>query len=569
MISLKRSLYWIAGVLLLAGCSPVSRHEPRYDLLISGGLVVDGTGAPGIHADVGVKGKTIVAVGHLSRAEATSVIDASGLVVAPGVIDIHSHSDYSLLVDGNAESKVRQGVTTEIIGEATSAGPFLADETDHGRIESSPFGVKIDWNTLGEYFERLLTKGISVNIGSYVGSRTVRRYVMGDTNRPATVGEMERMAGVVEEAMADGALGVSSALLGSPLTTEELIVMARAAARSGGIYSTHIRDEGDRIFEALEEAFLIGREAGAPVDVLHLKIADRKLWGRMDEVMAVFEQARAGGLQATANMYPYIAGQNNLAALVPPYGWDGGREAMLERLRDPAQRARFRETLYAGGLPNWYNHYTSSAGWESMLVVSAKAEKNRSLIGMTMDKVIAERNTGEPTDVLYDLLLEENGSVPTIYFLMTEDDVKTAMRSPLVSFGSDGVAIKPEGVLGEGKPHPRWYGTFPRILGKYVREEKVLPLETAILKMTWMNAQKIGLRDRGLVQPGMSADLFLFDPESIADKATFSNPHQYSAGVEYVLVNGTVVLEKGKHTGQRPGKILYGPGKIKGRHPGE
>ena len=561
MNSFKDFFLGILSILVLAGCGSAPQPGPVYDILITGGLVVDGTGAPGIYADVGIKGETIAAVGLLSRAEAAEVIEAAGLVVAPGIIDIHSHSDYALLVDGNAESKIRQGVTTEIIGEATSAGPFPADETDHGRIESPVYGVKIDWNTLGEYFDRLQASGISVNIASYVGSRTVRRYVMGDTNRPATQEEMELMAEVVEEAMQEGALGVATALLGSALRTEELIAMAAAAGRCGGIYSTHIRDEGDRIFEALDEAFLIGREAGVPVDVLHLKIADRKLWGQMDRVLDRFGQARAAGLQVTANMYPYIAGQNNLASLIPPYGWDGGKEAMLKRLRDPDRRAKLRRTLYAGGLPDWYNHYTASAGWESMLVVSTKAEKNRHLVGMTMDRIIAERGTGEPTDVLYDLLIEEDGSVPTIFFLMTEEDVRTAMVSPLVSFCSDGVAVKPQGVLGEGKPHPRWYGTFPRIIGKYVRQEKVLRLETAILKMTWMNAQKIGLRDRGLIQAGLAADLFLFDPERIIDKATFSDPHQFSVGVEYVLVNGTVVLERGKHTGLKPGRILYGPGK--------
>ena len=561
MIPLRKYFLRTLSLVLLVGCGTVPRSEPAYDLLITGGLVVDGTGAPGIYADVGIKDRTIEAVGRLSRAGAPQVIDATGLVVAPGIIDIHSHSDYALLVDGSAESKIRQGVTTEIIGEATSAGPFPPDETDHGRIESPPYGVEIDWKTLGEYFDRLQASGTSVNVGSYVGSRTVRRYVMGDTNRAPTPGEIQRMAQAVEEAMAEGALGVATALLGSVLSTEELIAMAGAAARYGGIYSTHIRDEGDRIFESLDEAFLVGRKAGIPVDVLHLKIADRKLWGQMDEVLARFEQARAEGLQVTANMYPYIAGQNNLASLIPPYGWDGGKQAMLNRLRDPAQRAEFRRTLYAGGLPDWYNHYTASAGWESMLIVSTRAEKNRHLVGMTMDRVIAERNTGEPTDVLYDLLLEEDGSVPTIFFLMTEEDVRTAMVSPLVSFCTDGTAVKPEGVLGRGKPHPRWYGSFPRILGKYVREEKVLPLETAILKMTWMNAQKIGLRDRGLVQAGMAADLFLFDSGRIIDRATFSDPHRFPVGVEYVLVNGTVVLDGGKHTGLKPGRILYGPGK--------
>jgi N-acyl-D-aspartate/D-glutamate deacylase len=549
------------SALILAGCGSLPQKEPEYDILITGGLVVDGTGAPGYYADIGIRGDRIAAVGNLSKASAGRVIEARGLVVAPGIIDIHTHSDYSLLVDGNAESKIRQGVTTEILGEATSAGPLPKEGKDQAKLESPPYGVKIDWNTLGEYFKRLKTSGSSVNVGSFVGSLTVRRYVLGDTNREATPEEREKMAGLVREAMQEGALGVASSLLGSPLTTAELITMAKAAGECGGIYSTHIRDEGGKIFESLDEAFLIGREARVPVDVLHLKIAERKLWGEMPRVLEKFEEARSSGLQVTANMYPYIAGQNDLGSLIPPQGWEGGKEAMLARLRDPKWREEFRKILYAGSLPNWYNHYTASAGWESMLIVSAKAEKNRGLVGMTMDQVIAMRNKGEPTDVLYDILLEEDSSVPTIFFLMTEEDVRTAMVSHLVSFGSDGAAIKPEGVLGRGKPHPRWYGTFPRILGKYVREEKVLPLETAILKMTWMNAQKLGLRDRGLVREGMAGDLFLFDPDRIIDRATFSDPHQFPEGVEYVLVNGQVVIDQGKHTGLKPGLILYGPGK--------
>lgn len=549
------------SALILAGCGSLPQKEPDYDILITGGLVVDGTGAPGYYADIGIRGDRIAAVGNLSKASAGRVIEARGLVVAPGIIDIHTHSDYSLLVDGNAESKIRQGVTTEILGEATSAGPLPKEGKDQAKLESPPYGVKIDWNTLGEYFKRLKTSGSSVNVGSFVGSLTVRRYVLGDTNREATPEEREKMAGLVREAMQEGALGVASSLLGSPLTTAELITMAKAAGEYGGIYSTHIRDEGGKIFESLDEAFLIGREARVPVDVLHLKIAERKLWGEMPRVLEKFEEARSSGLQVTANMYPYIAGQNDLGSLIPPQGWEGGKEAMLARLRDPKWREEFRKILYAGSLPNWYNHYTASAGWESMLIVSAKAEKNRGLVGMTMDQVIAMRDKGEPTDVLYDILLEEDGSVPTIFFLMTEKDVRTAMVSHLVSFGSDGAAVKPEGVLGQGKPHPRWYGTFPRTLGKYVREEKVLPLETAILKMTWMNAQKLGLRDRGLVREGMAGDLFLFDPDRIIDRATFSDPHQFPEGVEYVLVNGQVVIDQGKHTGLKPGLILYGPGK--------
>ncbi len=543
---------------LMAGCA--GNSGPQFDILITGGTVIDGSGAPRTVADVGIKADTIAAVGDLADAEAVRTIDAKGLVVAPGVIDIHGHSDYSLLVDGTAQSKVRQGVTTEIIGEALSAGPISRSGRNFKRVEAPLWDADISWNTLGEYFDVLRSKGVSLNIGSFVGSMSVRRYVIGDTNRRATAAEIDSMAVLVEAAMSQGALGVASALLGSPITTEELIAMARAASGYGGIYSTHVRDEGSLIFPSLDEAFRVAREADIPVDVIHLKVAERALWGRMDSVLARFEIARAEGIEATANMYPYIAGQNDLAALIPPEGQDGGRAKMLERLADPAWREKFKSALYAGGRPDWYNHYTSSAGWESMLVVSTKLEKNAKLVGMRMNEVIALRG-GEPSEVLFDILLEEGGSVPTVYFLMSEEDVRTALVHPLVSFCSDGVAVRPDGPLGKGKPHPRWYGSFPRILGHYARDEAVLSLEVAVHKMTWQNAEKLGISNRGLVKPGMAADLMLFRPATVIDRATFSQPHQYPVGIEYVMVNGAMVIDNGSHTGALPGQIIYGPGK--------
>ncbi|MBW7995469.1 MAG: D-aminoacylase [Candidatus Glassbacteria bacterium] len=557
-----RSKLILAGLIVLAAslAACAGKTSPKFDILITGGTVIDGTGAPRRQVDVGIIADTIAAVGDLAGAWSGRLINASGRIVAPGVIDIHGHSDYSILVDGTAQSKIRQGVTTEIIGEALSAGPISRAGQNFKRVEAPLWDADIEWSTLGEYFQVLERRGSSINIGSFVGTMSVRRYVIGDTNRNPSDVELDSMCVLVDAAMRQGALGVSSALLGSPLTTAELIAMARVASRHGGIYSTHVRDEGSLIFSSLDEAFRIGREADLPVDVIHLKVAERDLWGRMDSVLARFEQAREEGLDVTANMYPYIAGQNNLSALIPPEGQDGGRDKMLERLHDPGWRRQFKETLYAGGRPDWYNHYTSSAGWESMLVVSTKAEKNQDLIGRRMSEVIEMRG-GEPTDVLFDLLLEEGGSVPTVYFLMSEEDVRTAMVHPLVSFCSDGVAVRPEGPLGKGKPHPRWYGSFPRILGRYARDQKVLSLESAVHKMTWQNAEKLGITGRGLIKVGMAADLMLFDPESVLDRATFSDPHHYPEGIEYVLVNGTVVIDKGEHTGALPGRIIYGPGR--------
>jgi len=550
----------VVAVSLVVLCSCRKTPEPQFDLIIQNGNVVDGSGQLWFPADVAIKGDTIVRVGRLEPGErsARHVIDARGLTVAPGFIDIHSHSDHSLLIDGTAQSKIRQGVTTEVLGEARSAGPLKGK----ARKEPDPYGVEADWSTLGEYFARLQKGGTSVNVASYVGATQIRSCVLGDEGRAPTDAEIEEMKRLAAEAMRDGALGLSSSLIVPPdtyLDTHQLVEMAAAVQPFGGIYSTHVRNEGEGILDAIREAIAIGERAKVPVDVIHLKIADKKLWGRMPEVIKLIEAAQAKGLHVTANQYPYVAGQNNLNALIPPWAMEGGRQQMLARLDDPVQRARMEKDILSG-VAHWFDHYLAMKGWESCVVAEVQSAKNKPYEGKSIEE-ISKTLGKKPADVIFDLLKEESGSVPAIYHLMSEGDVRTALQTPWVSIGSDGTAVRPDGVLGKGKPHPRWYGTFPRVLGKYVRQENVLALEEAIRKMTSINAAKLGIDDRGLVKAGKRADITIFDADRIIDKATFENPHQYPEGIEFVIVNGVLVVEKGQHLGTKPGRILYGKGR--------
>jgi N-acyl-D-aspartate/D-glutamate deacylase len=477
------------------------------------------------------------------------VIDAAGLAVAPGFIDIHNHSDYTLVADGDAQSMIRQGVTSMIFGEGGSAAP--ADG-------------KQGWTDFKGYFGLLLKQGISTNIGTYVGSSQIWTYVRGETAGPPAQDELARMTALVREAMDQGALGVASSLSGPPgswIDTATLVAMCKAAAPYGGIYSTHMRTEGQGVFESVAEAIRIGREAGVPVDIIHIKLADRKLWGRMPELIASIQQARTSGQDVTANVYPYRAGQNNLASIIPPWAHEGGVNAMIARLKDPSLRAQLRDEIEHGIKgTNWYDHYTATGGWEGMLLVSLSNPAYRKYEGHRMDEVILSLG-GDPIDVLFRVLEDNNGSVPTVYFHHDENDMRFALKQPFVSIGSDGTAMPAEGKNSEGHPHPRYFGTFPRVLGRYVRDEQVITLEDAIRKMTSANAGKLHVWDRGLLRPGLWADITVFDPKTVIDNATYESPKQYPTGVEYVLVNGTVVIDRGKHTGARPGAIIYGQGK--------
>jgi N-acyl-D-aspartate/D-glutamate deacylase len=529
-----------------------------FDLLIRGGRLVDGTGNPSFLGDIGIRGDRIVAIGPLAGATAKQTIDAKGLTVAPGFVDMHNHSDYTLLADGNAQSMIRQGVTTMVLGEGESVAPVGGKQPPASRRVLVSGGVP-DWTDFNGYFARLMRQGISTNIATYVGSGQIWTYVHGEQAGPATPAELDQMRALVRQAMEQGALGVSSSLSGPPgswIDTDTLVAMCQAAAPFGGSYSTHMRTEGRGVFESVAEAIEIGGRAHVPVDIIHLKIAEHTMWGQMPELIATIARARAEGREVQANVYPYRAGQNDLSSIIPPWAHEGGSEALVRRLKDPALRPRL-ENEILHGIPgsNWYDHYTATGGWEGMLLVSLSNPADKKFEGMRMNQVI-EATGKPPLDVLFELLERNGGSVPTVYFHHSEEDMRYALKQPFVSIGSDGTAVTTEGPLAAGHPHPRYFGTFPRILGRYVREDKVLTLEDAIRKMTSANAAKIGAFDRGLLRPGMMADVTVFDAEHIIDNATFAQPHQYATGVEYVVVNGQVVLDHGRHTGAHPGAIL-------------
>jgi N-acyl-D-aspartate/D-glutamate deacylase len=544
------------SLLLLLMVAPLSlaAAEP-YDLLIRDGRVVDGTGNPWFYADVAIHGDRIVAMGKLGHVKAKRIIDAKGLVVSPGFIDMHSHSDFLLLEDGDAQSKIRQGVTTEVLGEGNSAGPYV------GKLSPrrTQVGDKIvELRTLGDYFDTIERAGTSTNICSYVGLNNIWQSVMGTTFDRPTLEQLKQMQDLVDTVMRDGAMGLSSQVMmppGSLATTDNLVALCKVVAPYGGIYSTHIRNEGTGVFDSVKEAIAIGERAGVAVDIIHLKIADQQYWGRMDEVIKLIENARKRGVNVQANVYPYTRGNNNLVSIIPPWAHEGGRGELLKRLKDRKLRKRMKQDILKGS-DGWYNHYTAVGGdWSRMLVSG-----NNQYRGLTMDRVMALRTQGkqnaDPLDELFDLLIEEGGSVGTVYAHHEEADMNLALSQPWCSVGSDGSAYAIEGPLRRGNPHPRNFGTFPRVLGLYVRERKLLTLEDAVRKITSLNATKIGIKNRGLLKEGYFADVTVFDAAVIIDRATYTDPFQYNEGVEFVIVNGDIVLDQGVHTGARPGRAI-------------
>jgi N-acyl-D-aspartate/D-glutamate deacylase len=561
----------ILAPMILAGSLAA---DAPYDLLIRDGMIVDGTGNPWYQGDVALRGDRIVAIGRVPATTAKRVIDAKGMVVAPGFIDMHSHSDYLLLEDGHAQSKIRQGVTTEVLGEGRSAGPNQAKLAPR-RLTVA--GKEVRWTTLASYLDTLEKAGIAVNVASYVGEDNIWESVMGTSYERPSAAEKEQMKKLVEEAMKDGAFGLSTMLAmppGSLASTDDLIDLCKVVARYGGIYSTHNRNEGDGVVAAVNEAITIGERAGLPVDVIHLKIADQKLWGRMNELVAMVEEARKRGVNVQANVYPYTRGNNDLASIIPPWAHEGGTAQFVSRLKDPEQRQRMKKDILEG-LPGWYNHFTAVGGDWSRMLISGRGPFE----GLTMDRVLASRtrpsagsgdlrqaldprraqgkkDAGEDLDVLFDILIEQGGSIPTVYAHHTEKDMQLALVQPWCSIGSDGSAYATEGPLRRGNPHPRNFGTFPRVLGVYVRQLKLLRLEDAVRKMTSLNAAKLGLHERGLLRPGNYADLALFDPDRVVDKSTYTAPFQYSEGITYVIVNGKLVLDRERHTGALPGRAL-------------
>lgn len=548
-------------LLAIAGASALAQ-DPPYDLVIRRGRIVDGSGRPGFVGDLAIRGDRIAALGVIPPDAPTKrTIDAAGLVVAPGFIDAHSHSDWTLLEDGDASSKIRQGVTTEVLGEDHSVGPH------RGKLAPKVVRVKgadVSLATIPDYFAALGRSGSAVNVATYVGLGNVWASVMGDSFDRPTPAQLAEMTAILDQAMRDGALGLST-MLAAPqemvATTDDLVGLAGVVKKYGGLYASHIRSEGLDVLRAIREAIEVGERAGVPVEITHLKIAEKTLWGRMPEILALIEGARARGVDVQANVYPYTRGNNDLASILPPWAHEGGREAMLARLKDPAARERMRQDIRSG-LPGWYNHYLAVGGdWSRMLLSADLTRPNDRFEGMTMDAILAARSAGkepapDPLDDMFAFLVEERGSIPTIYAHHTEEDMNLALRQPWASVGSDGSAMATEGPTRRGHPHPRSFGTFPRVLGLYVRERGLLTLEDAIRKMTSLNAAKLGLRDRGTLRVGAFADVAAFNPAKIVDQSTYADPFHYSEGVELVVVNGRVVLDGGKPTGERPGRAL-------------
>jgi dihydroorotase/N-acyl-D-amino-acid deacylase len=555
----------MCAALLLAAVWGSTRAQENdaaaFDLVIHNGHIIDGTGSPWYSGDVGIRDGRIAAIGNLGGANAKRVIDAQGRVVAPGFIDMLGQSEVTIIVDPRLPSKIYQGITTEVTGEGTSIAP-QNDATLQGDMEMyRHYGIQPDWKTLAEYFARIEKQGIGINLATYVGATQIRRVVIGDADRPPSAAELEKMKALVRQAMEEGARGVSTSLEYAPApyaSTEELIALATESAKYGGIYATHMRNEGDGIMAALDEAARIGREAKSPVEIWHLKVAGKSMWGKMPEVVAFIEKARASGLDISADTYAYTAWNNSLSAFIPPWAHDGGDAKLIERMKDPATRARIRADMKTY-TKTWDNEWMEIPGPESILVSSVLNPALRPLQGKRISE-IAKMWGKDPIDTICELLIQDHTSTYVSVFGMQESDVELALKQPWVSADNDSSGTAPEGILGQEKPHPRAYGTFPRILSKFVREEKLLTLPDAIRKFTSLPAQRMRFTDRGVLKKGMWADVVIFDPEKIHDVATFENPNQLSVGMEYVLVNGEPVIDGGKMTGARPGKVLRGPG---------
>ena len=546
-------------LLLLAAAGSVLPAQP-YDLVIRNGRIIDGTGSPWYSADIAVRAGRIAAIGALAEAPSKRVIDARGMVVAPGFIDMLGQSESSILVNPHLPSKIFQGITTEITGEGGSAAPLNPAIRSADKTGYDHYGITPGWTTFRQYFARLEKQGMGINLASYVGATQVRRMVLGDVDRAPTPLELERMKALVRDAMHDGAVGVSTSLQYAPApyaTTEELIALASEAARFGGIYATHMRSEGDAIIAALDEAFRIGREAHIPVEIWHLKAAGKANWGRMPEIVRHIENARASGVDVAANTYAYTAWFNTFSAFIPPWAHDGGDAKLIERLKDPAMRQRIRKDMLAPST-TWDNEWQEIPGPEAILVSVVQNPELRALQGKTIADI--SKMWGEdPIDTICDLLIKDNAFTSVAVFGMSEDDVALALQQPWVSIDNDSQGTSPDGLLGREHPHPRAYGTFPRILRKYVREEHKLTLEDAIRKFAALPAQRMRLTDRGALKNGMWADIVVFDPNTIRDRATFEDPNQLSEGMQYVLVNGVTVIDGGKPTNALPGKVLRGP----------
>jgi len=535
--------------------------EQPYDIVITNGHIIDGTGSPWYSGDLAIRDGKIAAIGNLHGAPRSRTIDARGQVVAPGFIDMLGQSEYTILVDARLPSKIYQGITTEITGEGESIAPLNDAILKADQEQYDHYRLHVDWRTFREYFSRLEKQHAGINIASYVGATRVRRMVLGDNDVQPTLAQLEQMRAIVRQAMRDGAVGVSTSLEYAPAPyakTEELIALATEASRFGGIYATHMRNEGTGILAAIDEALRIGREARIPVEIWHLKVGGKPSWGHMPEVVAKINAARAQGLDVTADTYAYTAWFNDFSAFIPAWAHNGGNTKLIERLKDPATRARIRTDMLTPS-DKWDNEWQEIPGPEAVLVGVVHNSQLLPLQGKTLAEIAKTWNK-EPMDALFDLLIEDHGLTSVAVFGMSEPDVSLALQQPWVSVDNDSSGTSPEGILGREHPHPRAYGTFPRILRKYVREEHKLTLEDAIRKFTALPAQRMRLTDRGVLKAGMCADIVIFDPAAIHDVATFEYPNQLSQGMDYVLVNGVPVIDQTMMTGALPGKVLRGPG---------
>ena len=565
---MKTTLHRILALTLMLSLTVVAfaqgLSQQQFDIIIRNGTVYDGSGRAPVKADIGIKGDRIAAVGNLSRADAKTIIDANGLAVAPGFINMLSHSETSWLVDDRSLSELREGVTTQIFGES-SMGP-LSDEMKHRRASSQgDLKFEIEWTTLAEYLNYLQKRGISQNVASFIGAPTIREYVIGLENKAPTPAQLDQMRELVRREMEAGALGITTALIYPPAffaKTDELIELCKVAAKYKGKYTAHIRSEGAQLIEAVQETIRISREAGLPAEIYHLKASGEANWPRMDQVIRMIEEARRQGVKISADMYTYTAGGTGLDASLPPWVFDGGRDAAYKRLQDPAMRQKIAEAVRTP-TNEWENLYLLSGSPDRILLASFRNDNLKPLTGKTLAEVAKMRGK-DPIETIMDLLLEDRSRIGTIYFLMSEDNIRKEIRQSWVSFGSDAASIAAEGVFLKSSTHPRTYGNFARLLGKYVRDEKVISLTEAVRRLTSLPAANLGLNHRGLLQKSMFADVVIFDPQTIADRATFENPHQYSVGVRDVFVNGVPVLKDGEHTGAKPGRALWGPGKIGG-----
>jgi N-acyl-D-aspartate/D-glutamate deacylase len=557
---MKNGLWAAIGLVGFLAAATWAQTVP-FDLVIRNGHIIDGTGSPWYAADIGIRDGRIAALGDLASVPAKRTIDVHGMVVAPGFIDMLGQSELTILVDPHLPSKIYQGITTEITGEGGSIAPQTDATIQADRVGYEHYHITPDWRTFDQYFQRLQKQGIGINLATYVGATQVRRVVLGDADVQPTPAQLDEMKSLVDQAMQQGAMGVSTSLEYAPApyaTTGELIALAAEAAKHGGIYATHMRSEGDAEMASLDETIRIGREAHIPVEIWHLKTAGKRNWGKMPQVVAKIDAARAAGVDITADTYAYTAWFNSLSAFIPPWAHDGGDAKLIERLKDPATRARIRKDMLAPS-SNWDNEWDEIPGPQAVLIGVVQNPQLLPLQGKTLADVAKLWNE-DPIDALCDLLIKDNAFTGVAVFGMSEPDVVLALQQPWVSVDNDSSGAAPTGLLGQEHPHPRAYATFPRILRKYVREEHKLSLPDAIRKFSALPAQRMHLADRGVLKQGMWADVVVFDPATVRDTATFENPNQLAQGMEYVLVNGVAVIDGGKMTNALPGKVLRGPG---------